>query len=87
MRIIFHIPERLSSEPSRASQIRPLKIIHEFEKMGYKVDLVVGTGHERKKCINRIKKNIFSLKGVSYKNHLIKIQHIMETVKLPILPN
>ena len=64
MRIIFHIPERLSSEPSRASQIRPLKIIHEFEKMGYKVDLVVGTGHERKKCINRIKKNI--LLGVKY---------------------
>ena len=63
-RMIFHIPLKINRERSSASQIRPLKMIEAFKKVGFEVDLVEGYGKERKKQIKKIKKNI--LDGIEY---------------------
>lgn len=55
-RMIFHIPLKINRERSSASQIRPLKMIEAFKKVGFEVDLVEGYGKERKKQIKKIKK-------------------------------
>lgn len=57
-RIIFHIPMKLNRAHASASQIRPWKLIHSFQDMGYIVDVVDGQGKERKKKIAAIKQEI-----------------------------
>lgn len=56
--IIFHLPLKINTQRPSASQLRPIKMIHAFEELGYSVDLVIGTGKERKKAIREIKKRI-----------------------------
>lgn len=61
---IFHIPNYIDAEGTSGSQIRPRKMIKAFEDIGYKVDVVMGYGAERKQAIKRIKKNI--KEGIKY---------------------
>jgi hypothetical protein len=63
-RMIFHLPTKLDKERCSGSQIRPQKMIHAFEGIGYKVDLVSGSVSNRKKSIEKIKENI--LHGTKY---------------------
>lgn len=57
-KIIFHSPFPLNPKATSASGIRPLMMLKAFQDQGYEVDIVTGYGTERKKCIQRIKKNI-----------------------------
>lgn len=57
-RCIFHIPNHIDISGSSGSQVRPLKMLHAFENIGYDVAVVMGYGEERKKSIKEIKRNI-----------------------------
>ncbi len=63
-RCIFHIPNYIDLNGTSGSSVRPMKMLHAFEKIGYKVDYVMGYGKERKKQIKNIKKNIKN--GIQY---------------------
>ncbi|MEF9934225.1 glycosyltransferase [Clostridium sp.] len=64
-RCIFHIPFYIGSDKQPSgSQIRPMKMIAAFKKIGYEVDVVSGYAAERKRKINQIKENIKN--GVKY---------------------
>lgn len=62
--MIFYIPSPITQYPKSGSQIRPVKMIEAFEKIGYIVDVVAGSSKQRKKSISLVKKNIKS--GVKY---------------------
>jgi len=64
MNIIFHIPLKIDRSDPSASQIRPQRLIEAFEASGYAVDVVEGSGRQRKCQIKRIKKKI--REGVKY---------------------
>jgi hypothetical protein len=64
VRIIFHVPNKIDTSRSSASQLRPLKILDAFIKFGFIVDFVEGNGKERKTKINKIKENIKN--GIKY---------------------
>lgn len=57
-RMIFHIPKPVSFNDSSASQIRPVKMLYAFKKLGYKVDIISGKASVRKDSIKKIKNNI-----------------------------
>lgn len=57
-KMIFHHPYPVFPEGKSGSQVRPYKMIKAFETIGYDVDLIVGYGAERRKAINRIKRNV-----------------------------
>lgn len=61
---IFHIPNHLDENGSSGSQVRPRKMLQALENIGYKVDVVMGYGSERKSQIDKIKQNV--LNGVKY---------------------
>lgn len=61
---IFHIPNHIDNNGTSGSQVRPRKMMKAFEDIGYKVEVVMGYGAERKQAIERIKNNILS--GVKY---------------------
>lgn len=63
-RIIFHLPLKIDPTLHSASQIRPLKMLQAFKDIGYEVDVIMGSGEERKRAIKVIKKNIKN--GVTY---------------------
>ncbi|MFX0548034.1 glycosyltransferase [Hathewaya histolytica] len=63
-RCIIHIPFYVDFEYPSGSQIRPIQMIKSFENIGYYTDVVIGYGEDRKKSIDRIKKNV--LNGVKY---------------------
>ncbi|WP_440067796.1 hypothetical protein [Tenacibaculum discolor] len=63
-RIIFHIPNQINKNLASGSQIRPVKMLRAFKKMGFEVDVVMGRVKERKQQISKIKKNI--KQGVKY---------------------
>ncbi|MDO4485121.1 MAG: glycosyltransferase [Bacillota bacterium] len=63
-RCIFHIPNMIDQFGTSGSQHRPRKMIDAFKNIGYKVDVVMGYGADRKKTINRIEENISH--GVKY---------------------
>lgn len=64
-KIIVHFPFKIDRKRAAASQLRPLKIIESFEKMGFEVYLVEGYGIERTNQIKRIKAAIeFGVKFV-----------------------
>ncbi len=63
-RMIFHHPERLHQFPDGASRLRPVKMLKAFQDLGFTVDVVAGTGAERKKSIRQIKENVKN--GVKY---------------------
>lgn len=63
-RIIYHLPFKIDSECSSASQIRPVKMLEAFQKKGYEVTLITGSSFERKKQMQCIKKKI--LNGEKY---------------------
>ncbi len=56
--MIFHHPHPVSPGGSSGSQVRPYKMIKAFEAIGYKVEPVVGYGGQRRKAINRIKREV-----------------------------
>lgn len=60
-KMIFHHPLPLNSNPTSASQIRPIKMKEAFKKIGYDVFEISGYGREREQQINMIKQKI--LKG------------------------
>jgi len=62
--MIFHIPWEIRVDRASASQIRPLKMIDAFEKIGYNVEKIVGNAKTRKEKIRQIKNNIKN--GVRY---------------------
>ena len=62
--ILFHVPLKLDRQHASASQIRPMKMIEAFEKIGYHVDIIEGDCNTRKKQIRQIKQKI--LQGVRY---------------------
>jgi len=57
-KIIFHIPNYISTSPKSGSEIRPTKMLEAFRKIGYEVDVVMGYVADRKKQIKKIKDNI-----------------------------
>lgn len=63
-RCIVHIPNNIDSRALSGSQIRPIRMIQAFKDCDYIVDVVMGTGLERKKQIKMIKKNIEN--GIKY---------------------
>ncbi|MFC3197096.1 hypothetical protein ACFOET_05690 [Parapedobacter deserti] len=63
-RIIFHLPYKPDPNRISASQIRPFKMLDAFRKIGYRVDVVMGVGKERKKQIKTIQDNIEG--GIKY---------------------
>lgn len=62
--IIFHFPSPIYENIHSGSQIRPICMINAFKNIGYKVDVVIGYGKERKEKINKIKENIKN--GIKY---------------------
>ena len=62
--IIFHVPLKLDRQHASASQIRPLKMMEAFKKIGYHVDVIEGDGKNRKTQIRQIKHKI--LQGTHY---------------------
>ncbi|MDR0538095.1 MAG: hypothetical protein LBH04_08685 [Tannerellaceae bacterium] len=56
--IIIHFPFKINKNRFSASQLRPLKIINAFINIGYKVDVIEGSGKERRKQIRQIKNDI-----------------------------
>jgi glycosyltransferase involved in cell wall biosynthesis len=56
--MIFHYPYIVSPGGNSGSQVRPYKMIKAFEAIGYEVEPVVGYGAERRKAINRIKREV-----------------------------
>lgn len=56
--IIFHFPLPLDINSTSASGIRPQKMYNAFKKIGYNIDLISGTGQERKKKIEGVKKKL-----------------------------
>ncbi|MCD8423127.1 hypothetical protein [Tenacibaculum finnmarkense] len=63
-RIIFHIPNKINENLASGSQIRPIKMLNAFKKIGYQVDVVMGDVKQRKQQINQIKNNI--KQGIKY---------------------
>ncbi|MCD8410898.1 hypothetical protein [Tenacibaculum finnmarkense] len=63
-RIIFHIPNKINKNLASGSQIRPIKMLNAFKKIGYQVDVVMGDVKQRKQQINQIKNNI--KQGIKY---------------------
>ncbi|MDY6878143.1 MAG: glycosyltransferase [Chloroflexota bacterium] len=59
--MIFHHPLPIRSEGTSGSQVRPFRMSKAFKQIGYQVELVAGYADERKKTIERIKKDV--LKG------------------------
>lgn len=66
MKIIFHHPLPLDPNAVSASGIRPQKILQAFRDAGCDVDMVVGYCSDRKKAIDRIKKNILGGEKYSF---------------------
>lgn len=64
--IIFYHPYELSDKPNKGSEIRPLKMKEAFEALGFGVRLVTGNSLDRKKAIQRIKKEIEQGKQYSF---------------------
>lgn len=62
--MIFHIPNSINLGYSSGSQLRPIKMLNAFRKIGYHVDVVMGDVSSRKKQIKKIKQEI--LKGEHY---------------------
>lgn len=56
--MIFHIPNAIDGSVSSGSTMRPIQMMRAFEEIGYNVDVVMGTGRERKELIVGIKKAI-----------------------------
>lgn len=56
--MIFHHPLPIDYNSKVASGIRPVKMIHAFEELGYQVFLVTGSSSERRLKIKELKKNI-----------------------------
>lgn len=63
-RCIFHIPNHIDSRGQSGSNVRPMKMLHAFQQIGYDVDYVMGYGKERKERIKDIKNKI--QKGIKY---------------------
>lgn len=63
-RIVFHHPDRLDRALDGASRLRPLKMVKAFQDLGYQVDIIAGTGDERKRSIRKIKELVRN--GVKY---------------------
>ena len=63
-RIIIHYPFKIDRSRKSASQIRPIKIVDTFKKLGYEIDLIEGYGKERSQQIANIKRNICN--GINY---------------------
>lgn len=93
MRIIFHLPLDLKHSKSisgvSGSYLRPQKMRQAFEELGYIVDTVWGSAAERKKRIQKIKKNVSN--GIKYK-FIYSESSTMPTLltepnHLPILPS
>lgn len=57
-RIIYHLPFEINKKRFSASQIRPIKILEAFEKAGFEVDVIEGSGNKRKLMIHKVKHNI-----------------------------
>lgn len=62
--MIFHLPFKIDKNRFSASQIRPIKMLESFQKLGYEVDVVEGYGVKRKQNIKDIKRKIKN--GVKY---------------------
>lgn len=56
--IIFHIPWKITKPNSSGSQIRPLKMLKAFKALDFQVDIIMGSGEERKEQIKHIKQKI-----------------------------
>ena len=63
-RCIYYIPFHIDTNTKSGTNIRPIKMLEAFEKIGYEVDNVVGYAEDRKIKIKEIKENI--KKGVKY---------------------
>ena len=64
MRLIFHIPLKIDRNDPSASQIRPQKLMKAFADLGWEMDVVEGSGRDRKQQIAKIKRKI--RQGVHY---------------------
>jgi len=62
--MIFHLPFKLVVDVPSGSVLRPLKMIQAFRNIGYDVDMIMGTGQERKELIAKIKARI--RQGIPY---------------------
>lgn len=64
MRMIFYYPGVFIKKPKSASEIRPIKMINAFQKLGYTVDIISGYSNERKEALRVLKDRIWT--GVRY---------------------
>lgn len=55
---IIYYPFNVDENHPSASNIRPVKIIQGFEKLGYSVEVIKGYANERKNAINKLKEKI-----------------------------
>lgn len=56
-KIIFHLPFEIDRTRFSASQIRPLKMLEAFKKIGYDVFEVMGNTKNRKKSVEKLKES------------------------------
>ncbi|KMQ52123.1 hypothetical protein CHISP_1112 [Chitinispirillum alkaliphilum] len=64
--MIFHIPAVIDSKKPSGPNIRPLKMIAAFRKLGYNVHCVMGTPGQRRKKIKKIRREIREGKKYSF---------------------
>ncbi|MFC2029463.1 glycosyltransferase family 4 protein [Chloroflexota bacterium] len=57
--MIYHYPLPIRSKPDSGSQVHIRGMLRGFERIGYKVELVTGTPGERRKALDRLKREIF----------------------------
>ena len=63
-RCVFHYLQPIEDKPGIGSALRPNKMLHAFEAIGYQVDEVTGSSSERVEKILQIKQNIEN--GICY---------------------
>jgi glycosyltransferase involved in cell wall biosynthesis len=56
--MIFHVAFRLSHEPRKASELRPVRMLEAFEQLGYEVLEVSGTHRDRQNKIRSLRRRI-----------------------------
>ena len=88
-KMIFHHPLPVVPDGKSGSQVRPYNMVKAFQAIGYDVEMVTGYGKERKRAINKLKKNI--KQGARY-DFIYSESSTMPTLltekhHLPIYPN
>lgn len=56
--MVFHHPLPLAHKPQAGSEVRPIRMVEAFKKLGFTVELVTGYARERRAAIRRIQRQV-----------------------------